>query len=189
MSKKTALKSTDEKEYNVILKKITEILYNRTCAWGTKNGLTQKDSVKKSEKQKYSDKAVKIATILNNHDFSTHSAAVKELFEVILNEKLPSLKKEKAFIVYESGVVVVPLSDPNRHNYPLGQPILVTKGTGFGIGAQDKSGAGTLPNDSLTAIRPATLNEIESLLEAFMESKKDNSFNTIMASFFLDEIK
>ena len=178
----------ESKQQDSLIDHLTNVLYEKTNTWGNKYGLYKKNS-QESESTKYSKKALQLAKAIDGHSWGGHDAYVREAFEIAIDEKLPPSKKEKTVaITYELGVVVVPLSDPNGHNYTIGEPILITKSDGRGATAIDNCAGKALPNNSLTAIRPATKNEIQQLLEDMLKNK-DKSFNTVMASFFLENIK
>jgi len=164
---------------------LTEFLFEKTQTWAKKNGFN-----KKEEKQDYkcSVKAIEIAHILNSHSFSGHDAVIKSLVESIIEETLPSVKKEVPTIQleYEVGVVVVPLSDPNSHGYPIGEPLLLITNNGNGFNAKGTPRTTMLPHGSLTAIRPATRNEIQQFLEDIDESK-DKNLKLTLAALFLNK--
>jgi|MudIll2142460700_1097286.scaffolds.fasta_scaffold243870_2 hypothetical protein len=191
MTKSIIEKTADRLEKNkkdTTLAMLTPILYERTNAWGNKYGLYKKDS-RELENNKYSKKALQLAKAIDGHSWGGHDSYLREAFEIAIGEKLPPSKKEKTVaITYELGTVVVPLSDPNGHSYTIGEPILITKSDGRGATAIDNCAGKALPNNSSTAIRPATKNEIQQLLEDMLNNK-DKSFNTVMASFFLENIK
>ncbi len=184
-------KSKKSSSNDPMLEKLIEAIYQRTCDWSNKYGFNKKND--KSDKQgKYSEKASKLANLLDNHSFGGHDSAVREAFEIAINEKLPPLKSKDKYavsITYEIGIVVVPLTDPNSHGYTLGEPILIIKSEGRGATPNTTGITGkVLPTSSLTAIRPATKNEIAQLLEDLMKNN-DKCFNIVLASFFLENIK
>jgi len=182
-------KQEKENSNDLILNKLVDSIYERTCAWGEKNGFLKKDT-KKSDSTRYSERAKRLAKLLDEHSFGGHSAVIREAFEIAINETLPPAKKDKLMaLTYELGIIVVPLSDPNSHGYTLGEPLLIIKSDGRGADANNGSGCvgKQLPNNSLTAIRPATKNEIQQLLEDMMQHNS-KSFNIILASFFLESI-
>lgn len=191
MTKSVIKKAADRLEKNkhdTTLEMLTSVIYERTCTWGEKYGLHQKNA-DKSQSTKYSEKAVKLAKLIDGHGWGGHDPYLREAFEVAIGEKLPPSKKEKTTaITYDIGIVVIPLSDPNGHRYPLGEPVLITTSDGRGSHGSEVAIGAALPNNSLTAVRPATKNEIQQLLEDMLKNK-DKSFNTVMASFFLTNIK
>jgi len=176
------------KQQESLIDHLVEVLYEKTNTWGNKYGLYKKDS-RESESTKYSKKALQLAKTIDGHSWEGHDSYLREAFEIAIDEKLPPSKKEKSVaITYELGVVVVPLSNPNDHGYAIGEPLLIIKSDGRGTNANDFSGVcKQLPNNSLTAIRPATKNEIQQLLEDMLQHK-GKSFNTVIASFFLENL-
>lgn len=176
-------------EKEVILNNAAHIIYEKTCKWAEKYGLIQRDN-KPKETSRYSETAKKIAKILDNHSFNGHDQAIRDIMEAVINEEIPKSKKETTVTInYDLGIVVVPLSNPNSHAYPIGEPVLITKAEGIGISTgMDTNASSKLPNNSKTAIRPATRNEIQQLLEDLLK-KTGTDFNTIMAAFFLGNIK
>lgn len=175
-------------EKEVILNNAAHIIYEKTCKWAEKYGLIQRDN-KPKETLRYSETAKQIAKILDNHSFSGHDQAIRDLMEAVINEEIPKSKKETTVTInYDLGIVVVPLSNPNSHAYPIGEPVLITKSEGAGITSDSACCISTkLPTNSKTAIRPATRNEIQDLLENLIKINETN-FNTIMAAFFLGNI-
>ena len=175
------------KQQESLIDHLTEVLYEKTNTWENKYGLYKKDS-RESESTKYSKKALLLAKAIDGHGWGGHDSYLREAFEIAIDEKLPPSKKKKSVaITYELGVVVVPLSDPNEHNYAIGESLLIVKSDGRGANASSESVGRTLPNNSLTAIRPATKNEIQQLLEDMLQHK-GKSFNTVIASFFLESL-
>jgi len=179
----------DKKKKGTVLETLTSSIYERTRAWGDKYGFYQKEN-KKIDTTKYSERVKQLAKIIDEHSWGGHDSFLREAFEIAIGEKFPPSKKEKTLaITFDLGIVVVALSNPNNHGYPIGEPILITKSDGQGIIAEDTPvSAKSLPNNSLTAIRLATKNEIQELLECMLKNK-DKNFNTILASFFLENIK
>jgi len=166
---------------------LTEFLFEKTQTWAKKNGFN-----KKEEKQDYkcSVKATEVSRILDKHSFSGHDSAVRELMEAIIEEKLPSAKKEVLVLArpieYEVGIIIVPLSDPNSHGYPIGEPLLLITKEGSGFNAKGTPRTTMLPHDSLTAIRPATKNEIQQFFED-VDNSKDKNLRLILAALFLNK--
>lgn len=176
-------------EKEVILNNLAHIIYQRTFAWGEKYSLVKRED-KLKENTRYSETARKIAKILDTHSFSGHDQAVRDLMEAVINEEIPKSKKELTVaITYDLGIIVVPLTNPNGHLYPIGEPVLITKPEGIGITSEANLNVSSkLPNNSKTAIRPATRNEVQQLLEDLLK-KTGTDFNTLMAAFFLGNIK
>ena len=179
--------AAESKQQESLIEHLTNVLYEKTNTWGNKYGLYKKDT-RESESTKYSKKALQLAKAIDGHSWGGHDAYVREAFEIAIDEKLPPSKKEKTMaITYELGVAVVPVSDPNEHGYAIGEPLLIVKSDGRGANASSESVGKQLPNNSLTAIRPATKNEIQQLLEDMLQHK-GKSFNTVLASFFLENL-
>lgn len=157
---------------------LAAIIFKRTQEWADKNGL----GVLK-DKAKYSDKAKKYDAIISRWNFGCQEGGVREIVEELLGEKLPPAKKKDAALVYEVGIAVVPMSDPNGHSYETGAPHLVITQSGVCLPSTGVKGSKSLPTNSKTAVRPANLEEIEWLMEQLLGV---DEFKTMALGFLLD---
>ncbi len=85
-------------------------------------------TTKVKDEAELSDKAKKIVALINDRgSFGCQTAGVRELCSIMLGETLPirsGLDKEAVL----SGTVLVLLTNPNGHNYPLNKPVFVHSG-------------------------------------------------------------
>lgn len=145
-------------------KKLASMLFKRTQEWAEKEGLLKK----KDTKSKYSPKAQKLAEICNKAGFGCQDQFVRDILEILSDEKIPSKKQDKTHVAYIHGVVIVPLTS-NVSGAIIGEPVLITVATGDGI---PRTGKSVLCPIEIRLIRPATLVEIEYLIEELSQKKE-----------------
>ncbi len=97
------------------------------------------------------------------------------IFEEILEEKIGSSTG------YKTGSVVIPLSNPNGHNYNLNEPLLLhsKNGSNLGILSIGRFGNTTLPMSYPGAWRYATVEEVAK----FLDSRTPEYWNFISTAF------
>ena len=175
IKKKTATKVEAETSQSTPLvdtAKLAQIIYDETVTWGKGLGLYPKGH--KKSKENYTDVALKLDKIINKGNFGCQEPYVRDILEVVLDTKLPPAKKDKdsGNIEYKFGTVLVPLSDPNGKGLPIGEAVLLRNNVGAIVNLEEGASDILLPKSKkyLKAIRLATLNEIEDLLEKFIEN-------------------
>jgi hypothetical protein len=162
---------------DTITQQFAKKVYERTCAWADKNGLSGKKD------DGYCAEAMEWDKLIRRWNFGCQEGGVREIIEKMRSISLPTVKKDGASVDYEIGVAVVPLTDPNSHKYDLGEPVLICSKVGHGIRHSGVRGTNQLPNNSKTAIRPATLDEIEYLLDNLAAV---DGFGTMALGFILE---
>lgn len=124
-------------------------------------------------------------------DRSCHSDEVKGLFRQLLTkmigvekEAAPTVREPEAVCIkigYKVGMAVVPLENPNDHNYEIGKPVLIISIDGDNDAKALRSNGSIgnfLPRDSRNphAVRLATNEEIE----AYYDQIAASSHQTIL---------
>lgn len=122
------------------LKKIEATILSRNCEKAT------------------SEKATKIAGIINREKMINlqDRYVITQIMEKLLNESIPTGRAVRA-----PGNIVVLLENPNCHNYPLHQPVMLQSyPSSMGITTKLLSG-NNLPIIEGRAVRPADRDEIK----------------------------
>ena len=119
----------------------------------------------------YSERAVKLAALIDGGDFGCRTSAVRELVVLLTGETLPPRDEssdDSTDIRLVPGAMYVPTANPNSHDYEIGRPVVV-QATGYGRFAcrLDGKTGNHLPTES-NAIRPATEAEVDEHADAFV---------------------
>jgi hypothetical protein len=170
VSKSTASKSTVSKNSSEVFEKLKALRLE----------LMLEKTIKKEEPKKESKKEEFFVTIPAS--LGCQQTPVQHLVEGIFKALEKSGVKVDAKVVleidkdkrtddkYEVGMVVVPLNNPNGHNYPIGKPCLVTHTEEGGNSWATRMNGGTgncLPAFNYRNIRRATKEEIELFVSKF----------------------
>lgn len=157
---------------------IAKLLFDRTEEWAKVQGLIQ------VEKSKYSNKAKKFDKIISRGDFGCQEQSVRDLVAAIIGEKLPP-KKDKSFNVeFIHGVVVVLLTGTNTA-YTINEPILIKDKKGYGILLDGTQPSMPIKVNSERTFRPASIEEIEELMESLL---KIDNFDSLLLGMILNQI-
>lgn len=123
-----------------------------TAAW-------ESECFKVVETLKVSVKMEKVKATFAEHNFGCNTDAVRALVGAILGEEIPDEPWSKSL---PGGVMVVPLSKFNAHNYPIGQPVLTVEGGDNGLRIEDGQGNNLGCHwKKVGQLRPATPKEID----------------------------
>jgi hypothetical protein len=72
-------------------------------------------------------------------------------------------------IHYEVGAVVVPIANPNSHNYDIGKAVII-RDTDRGYSARHRAQTGNHLPEYTWYVRPATVEEIKDLIVDLVEA-------------------
>lgn len=161
-----------------------KLVYDRTVEWGRENEMYPKGET--PPKSKYSDIAQRLAKAIDNHNWGGHDSAVRECFEIAINEKLPSIKTSKTAIKFKLGTVLIILSDPNGKGLPVGEPVFVIKELGE-ILTTDMKTFTLSTTSSVSNFRLPTINEVEEILTKIQNNTK--SEDSLLLAFTLSAIR
>ena len=168
-------KKKKEKNSDTDIKNISKLLYDRTQAWAKSQGLLE------DKKQKYSTKVKKFDSIISSGNFGCQEKYVREIVSELIGEKLPPMKNSEFNIDFKLGVVIVPLMGVHS-SYTIGDPLLITDVAGFGTHLDGNQPCNKLNPSSKKSIRPATIEEIEVLVETILQ--KDEFVIKILGFIF-----
>ena len=175
-TKKTKVIKSKEKQNDI--QKIAQLLFDRTQTWAKDQGLLEE------KKSKYSSKAKKFDKIISKSNFGCQEQGVRELIEELIEEKIPPLKNKKSDIEFMHGTVIVPLTG-NEAGYTLGEPVMIKNTKGQGIMLDGRQPSGSIRFNNEKSIRPATIEEIEVLVESLLEI---DNFSILLLGFILDKV-
>lgn len=133
----------------------------------------------KAKPSKLSAKGRKIQDMIGSGAFGCNSAAVARLVSVLPGEKI-ELNVTGSFPMWGAFAVVVPISNPNSHNYPIGEPALAVSVGGPRSSLMISTGdrGNTMCNDRGT-VRPATNEEVKDLIRDIPQRALDDVFSPI----------
>jgi hypothetical protein len=169
------VQKTETRQFD--LSNISKLLFERTQEWAKEQGLLQE------KKDKYSTKVKTLDSIINKGKFGCQEEHVRKIVAEIIGEKLPPAKDKEFKLEFLHGVVVVPLTGNNY--YPVGEPVLVKDKKGYGIGLDGLQPVERLTETSEKSIRPATIEEIEVLVESLL---KIDDFAILLLGFILNNV-
>ena len=138
-------------------------LTKATERFAEENGYTKAKAAAKS-----SERATKVAAIIDRADFGCKRENVAALMEAALGEPIPYTKKLDG-LTFKKLAVVVPTLNTNGHNYPLDKPCIITRNDCGLARRLDGSTGNNLPPDR-ASIRPATKDEITTAANALVEN-------------------
>jgi hypothetical protein len=153
----------------VNVKKLAKILYDKSCKWGEQYNIFNPSD--KSNKVNISNKASELAKAIDSHNWGGHDSAVRNCFEIVLGEKFPAQKEQKA-IHLETGIVITFLSGSSGKGIPVGEPLMCVDGSNGRM--LDKEGERYIPTSIQNSkyIKISTLYEIENFLEVLIKNKE-----------------
>jgi hypothetical protein len=176
VTKKTKIKKVNAKSDE---QQIAELIFERTQKWARDQGLL------KEEKKKYSKLAKECDKIISSAKFGCKEGAVRNLVTIITGDKLPPVTNKDKKIEFLHGVVVVPLTGNILEYYPVGEPVMIKDGAGRGIKLNGEQPDEKMYATNSKSIRPATLEEIEILIESLL---KIDNFSTLLLGFILNKM-
>lgn len=122
----------------------------------------------KKDTRKLSAKAKKAEELIQSGKFGCNTNQVAELVSILLGEevigKKPSATAPLGFV---PGAVIVPLTNPNSHDYKIGVPIYVK--VDYSGCVQVDGSRGNHMSCDRSASRPATKDEIISFYREYMK--------------------
>ena len=132
--------------------------------------ITKKIREKKDEKPELSEKAQRIQTVLKSCPFGgTGTEAMARIMTALLDEEITI---NNTYYWDRRGVVVIPLSNPNGHNYPISMPALLIGNNFMAISLIGTLG-NCMPNNLNEDIRIATDVEVEFYFDQLLEIIKN----------------
>ena len=145
---------------------LANFIFERTNKWGDIYRFIPK-------KQKpLSEKALKIKNLFNNGvEFGCKTNAAKDLLSIVIDENISEPTASGRRVFFSILTCIVLKNNPNSHNYPVGEPIVLCaskEGGNFRINRGDFGNS--LPTDSST-MRLATLDEIKTYISKVDRSK------------------
>lgn len=152
---------------DVPVSEIVDYVHELTQNWAERSGYVVSG---KEEKKNFSPKARAIADVIDDvmDQFdSDQKRALAVLFGILLDEEIPIKDLSVEFVEFERYIMVVPIANPNEHNYPIGTPCWIIRHDEALISSGEEGNH--LPFQK-AALRPANKEEIEEFFKQFPES-------------------
>ena len=141
-------------------------LQDATKAFSEQNGYA-----KATNATKLSKKARTIGALIDSSEFGCNRETVAALTSLIIDEAIPVTRKPGDFTSVHLAVVV-PLTNTNSHDYPIGKPCILLHRSWGGAFRIDGKRGNSLPcsKDALRPARPEEINQIAAVLEANIDA-------------------